>query len=772
MTPARVGGETAKFDLTLSIHEQAEGLQGRLQYNTDLFNPETITRLVGHFEMLLEGVVVNPNQPISALPILTAAAKHQLLVEWNETEKASPIDKCIHELFEQQVQSAPDATAVIFEDKQLTYRELNSRANQLAHHLKGHGVGPEARVALCMDRSLEMFVGLLGVLKTGGAYVPLEPDYPDELLRFMLEDIHTSILLTQQRFADHFCKTNARVICLDRDWETIGRESERNPGDEPATNALAYVIYTSGSTGRPKGVAVEHRQIVNYSAGIIKQLNIATGNSFAMVQPLTVDASLTVVFISLLTGGALHVIPREQALNPSELADYFSRRPIDILKIAPSHLAALQAAGRAEELMPRRWLVIGGEESRWDWIQSLRALNPDCAILNHYGPTETTVGVLTYQVQDAKPHEDYSKTPLGRPINNTQVFVLDSLLQPVPIGVPGELYVGGCSLARGYLNRPDLTAERFIPNPFADVPGERLYKTGDLCRYLVDGNVEFLGRADSQVKIRGFRIEPGEIEATLNQHPDVQQVAVVAEDDALGQKRLVAYVVPNPERAPTSINDGDWIFDVGANVDAPERLLTTEQKERSHILPLPVLRDAILSPGELRSFVSAKLAEHMVPSVFVMLESMPLTPHGKLNRRGLALPENLRADLGGTYAAPRNTIEERLAKIWAELLSLDAVGIHDNFFELGGHSLLAIQLISRIRGAFNAELPVRTLFESPRIVDLARSIDTLRQKVTGGESAPMAPASVDEDVPLSFTQERFWLLNQMDPKLSAYNGLH
>ena len=1008
----------AKFDLTLDITEGAGELRCIFDYNTYLFDASTITRMQEHFKTLLESIVAQPDCAISELPLLTATEQHRLLVGWNNTNQDHPRDKCVHHLFEEQAERTPEAVAVVFENQQLTYRELNSRANRLAHYLKRHGVGPEVLVALCVERSLEMFIGLLGVLKAEGAYVPLDPEYPEDLLKFMLDDTQTPILLTEQRFAERMPKCKAKIICVDSDRENIGRESEQNPVGRLMTNSLAYVIYTSGSTGRPKGVTVEHRQIVNYSAAILEQLNLAPGSSFAMVQPLTVDACLTVIFASQLTGGSLHVISREQSLNPSALGEYFSRRPIDFLKIAPSHLAALQASSSPDKFMPRRCLMIGGEPSRWEWAQSLQALAPDRAIINHYGPTETTVGVLTHRLQNGNPPHNYLTTPLGRPIANTQVFVLDSSLQPVPIGVTGELYIGGEGLARGYLNRPELTAEKFIPNPFSNGPGERLYKSGDLGRYLPDGNIEFLGRTDHQVKIRGFRIELGEIEAALSCHPDLREVAVLVQEDALGEKRLIAYVVPTRDRSPTiagkrryrlpngmavaqlnknetdymygeiferqaylrhgiTINDGDCIFDVGANIGlfmlfagqicknpkvysfepnpivsailsanallhghdvktfafglsnesktaaftffsgfsllsgfyadpkaekevvkafmmnqqkagvsemaelieqadnildqrflpqtfsaqlrtlssvieqeqiecidllkinvekseldvltgikegdwkkirqivlevdvrenldtilsllkshgydfvveqdvlltntdlcyvyairpSTERKLIREQNNDAHIRPLPVLKDPILSSSELRSFVSKKLPEHMVPSVFLMLEAMPLTRHGKLNRRALPVPDSFRPELAGSYVGPRNSVEETLAQFWSELLSLDRVGIHDNFFDLGGHSLLATQLISRIRNAFDVDLPVRTLFETPHIAGLAQSIETLRPEGQGSQTALISPIPSDKELPLSFTQERFWFLNQLEPNHSAYNSL-
>jgi amino acid adenylation domain-containing protein len=733
-----VGGEAAKFDLTLSIHEVPEGLEGSLQYNIDLFDAATIKRMFDHFQTLLESIVADPEQQISDLPILTQAEQRQLLVEWNDTEKDYPSDKCIHELFEAQAEQSPDAVAVAFEDQQLSYRELNARANQLAHYLQELGVGPEVLVGFCVERSLEMVIGLLGILKAGGAYVPLDPEYPKERLAFMLEDAQVSILLSQKRLIEDgrlniedryplssVLYSQMKVVCLDRDLEEIAQQSQENPTSGITSTNVAYVIYTSGSTGKPKGVTVENRQLINYSLDIIRRLEPAAGDNFAMVQPLTVDSCVTMIFPCLLTGGALHVISREKAISPSELGDYFRRWPIDFLKIAPSHLAALEASSYPEQFMPHRCLIIGGEESRWDWVRSLRALAPGSAVFNHYGPTETTVGVLMYRVHDEDPSQNYLKTPLGRPISNIQVFLLNARLQPVPIGILGELYIGGDNLARGYLNRPELTAERFVPNPFSVETGARLYRTGDRARYLPDGNIEFLGRTDHQLKIRGFRIEPGEIEAVLIQHPGVEQVIVTPWGETPEQQRLVAYVVLHQARAP--------------------------------------------SAAELRDFLKKKLPEYMVPSALTLLDVLPRTPHGKLDRKALPAPNQSRPEMEERYVAPRTPVEELLAEIWAEVLKLDKVGIHDNFFGLGGHSLLAIQVISRIREGLLAELPLRRLFETPTVAGVAEHVESARQKTAGFRALPMVSGAVDGECLLSFSQERFWFLEQLGPNNLAYH---
>jgi surfactin family lipopeptide synthetase C len=678
----------------------------KLRYDRDHFEDGAIRRMLEHMRTLLQGFVDNPEQRLLDMPLLTKIEQHQLLVEWNNTQTEYPRDQCIHTLFEAQVERTPNAFAVTFEDERLTYQELNRRANQLAHHLRALGVGPEMLVGICVERSLEMIVGLLGVLKAGAAYVPLDPVLPKERLAFMLADTQAPVLLMQQRLFERLPHHSAHLICIDTDWDTIAQESEENPASGATPENLAYVIFTSGSTGRSKGVAIEHRQLHNYLNGILERLRLPAGVSFAMVSTFAADLGNTAIFPALCTGGCLYVVSQERAADPEALADYFRRYPIDCLKIVPSHLAALLGGSQPEQILPRQRLVLGGEASGWDLVEKIQSLAPDCLILNHYGPTEATVGVTTYRVEPDHPtkqRRDIGSTtlPLGRPIANTQIYLLDAHLQPVPIGVPGELYIGGDSLARGYLNRPDLTAERFIPPPFTPSyspptsgegkgrAGARLYRTGDLARYLPDGNLDFLGRVDRQVKIRGFRIELGEIEAVLTEHPAIRE-GVVAVDTELvpgnvisgRDKRLVAYFVPTREPAP----------------------------------PL----------SELRDFLKKKLPDQMIPSAFVKLEAIPLTPNGKVDHRKLPAPMASQIKSVEDFVSPRNPTEDDLANIWAEILGLEKVGVYDNFFELGGHSLLATRVISRIREVFKVELPLRRLFETPTVMSLAEYIETVR----------------------------------------------
>ena len=699
----------AKFDLTLSIVETERGLEATFKYSADLFEPATVSRMLGHFETLLWGIVAEPDRRLSELPLLTSAERHQLLVEWNQTDRDFGGARPLHLCFEAQEELTPDAVAVVFESEELTYRELNHRANQLARHLQGLGIGPERMVGLCMERCVEMVVGLLGILKAGGAYVPLDPAYPRHRLAFMLEDTQAPVLLTQHHLLEALPPTSARVVCVDTDWESISAGSSENLGNEIQPSNLAYVLYTSGSTGQPKGVTVEHQQLWSYVQAILERLEVAPGLSFAMVQPLTVDSCLTSVFPPLCTGGAIHVISQERAADAYALADYFQRHSIDCLKIAPSHLAALHASSSlAQQIMPRRRLVIGGEVSRWDWVSRLPELNPEAMVFNHYGPTEATVGVLTYRVQ---PHQEgrHSATPLGRPLPNTRIYLLDEQGQLVPVGVPGEIYIGGANVARGFLNRPDLTAERFIPDTFRAGSG-RLYKTGDQARYLPDGNLEFLSRSDDQVKIHGFRIELKEIEAVLCQHPEVREAVVLCRRDTPEADHLVAYIVAGQ---------------VGA------------------------------SNAELRSFLGEHLPNYMVPASFVRLDALPRTPHGKVDRQALPAPESESVEQAPSYVAPRTRTEQILAGLWAQVLRLEKVGIHDNFFELGGDSILGIQIIARANQAGLRFTP-KQLFQYQTIAELARVACETR-------SVHAEQGAVTGLVPLTPIQHRFFGQHHPEP---------
>ena len=657
---------SAKFDLILFMMETEAGLVGSWQYNTDLFEAETIERMIAHFQNLLLAIVENPQQPIRDLSLLSEAERHQLLVEWNDTEIEYPSDKCIHQLFEEQVEKTPEAVAVVFESQQLSYRELNQKANQLAHHLRSLGVETETLVGICVERSVEMLIGLLGILKAGGAYVPLDPNYPAERLNYMLDDTQVSVLLTQSSLLQSLPKGSTQIVCLDRELELIEQQSQDNLEISVNGDNLAYVIYTSGSTGIPKGVEITMGSLVNYVSSLNARVNFQPNSNFALVSTLSADLGNSVIFPALLTSGCLHIISQSRIFDFQTLAEYFRTNQIDYLKIVPSHLEALSASLNPE-ILPRKAIILGGEISNADWIESIHAQRPNCQIFNHYGPTETTVGVLTYALEQENLPLKTSTLPLGKPVANTQIYILAQHLEPVPIGVTGEIYIGGDGLARGYLNREELTKERFIPNPFGT---GKLYKTGDLARYLPDGNIEYLGRIDNQVKLRGFRIELGEIEASLITHPEIRQAVVIASERLAENNRLVAYIVSESESNTSS--------------------------------------------STLRQYLLSKLPDYMVPSVFVRLESLPLTPNGKIDRKALPDPDGqLEQEI--EYVAPRNPREEIIANIFANVLQLTKVGIHDNFFELGGHSLLAIVLISRLREDLKVEIPVEEIFNSSTV---------------------------------------------------------
>jgi amino acid adenylation domain-containing protein len=713
--------EKTSYPLTVVALPGSE-LVLKILYDCCRFDTATITRMLGHLKTLLEGMVANPKQRLCELSLLTEGERQQLLEAWNETQAEYPQDRCLHQLFEAQVELTSDAIAAIFEDQQLTYQELNQRANQLAHHLQKLGVKPEVLVGICVERSLEMVVGLLGILKAGGAYVPLDPAYPKERLAFMLTDSQTPVLLTQQKLLAVLPEHQAHVICLDTDWGVTLRENEENPLSGVKSENLAYVIYTSGSTGKPKGTMIPHQGIVNYLSWCTKAYAVADGCGAPVHSSIGFDATITSLFSPLLVGQKVVLLPEEQEIE--ELSTLLcSQSNFSLIKITPAHLEMLsQLLPSSKRADQTRALIIGGEALLGKSLLFWRNNAPNTKLINEYGPTETVVGCCVYEVST---QTSLSGTiPIGRPIANTKLYILDQHLQPVPIGVPGELHIDSAGLARGYLNRPNLTQEKFIPNPFQ--PGAKLYRTGDLVRYLPDGNIEFLGRIDHQVKVRGFRIELGEIEAALAQYPGVQQAVVLAREDSPKLQRLVAYVVLNEQFTN-------------------------------------------LKSSELRDFLKKQLPGYMVPSAFVLLSALPLTPNGKADRRALPAPEATTLEGETVFVAPRTPVEEVLTNLWAEVLNLERVGIHDNFFELGGHSLLATQLISRIRDAFQVELPLRCLFESPTVAELSQCIEATHQTELERQAPPLVPVSRSEELPLSFAQARLWFLDRIAPGNYAYN---
>lgn len=653
-----------------SIQLAVTGLNLDFYYNQVDYSSSAIAQVANYFQTLLQSVVEQQDTAIQNLTILSDCGRRYLLT-LHQTTANYPSDQTIHQLFEAQVRQAPDAIAVISEQHSLTYAELNARANQLAHYLRQQGVGSEIIVGLCLERSLELIIGLLAILKAGGAFLPLDPSYPKVRLGLMLQNAQVSILLTQSTLLDSLPPTTAQILCLDIPLPPTPPSSSLP--DLPTPSSLAYVIYTSGSTGEPKGVAVEHRQLVNYVCGISDRLSLPSGSHFGLVSTIAADLGYTMLFPALCTGGCLHLISSDRATDPVAFADYCRRHPLDVLKLTPSHLAALLTSDQATDLLPRQRLLLGGEALPWTLIQQLRQLGATCQIWNHYGPTEATIGVLTAPVPDLV---DTPTAPLGQPLPNTQVYLLDEQQHPVPIGVVGEIYIGGAGVARGYLHQPQLTQETFIANPFGMEGAERLYRTGDRARYRLDGSLEFLGRRDNQVKIRGFRVELDEIEAVLRQQVGVAQAVVIARSDTSQQWQLVGYVV-------------------------------TQTAEAS----LEVLQQAL----------QTQLPTHMVPTL-VCLKTLPLLPNGKVDRQALPSPDPVQLDTP-IYVAPRTPVEITLAEIWSKLLGLSQVGIHDNFFAVGGDSILSIQMIARAH-QMGVRLTPKLIYQYPTIAELATVADT------------------------------------------------
>jgi amino acid adenylation domain-containing protein len=755
MSFARVDldSKTSKFDLTLSLRERDGKLIGFVEYSTDLFDASTIERLVGHLQTLLSGIVADPDQPIRTLPLLTEKEGHQMLVEWNDTAVDYPKDCCIHELFEAQVERTPDAVAVQFEGKQLTYRELNRRANQLAYYLRKLGVGPEKLVAICVERSLEMVVGLLGILKAGGAYVPLDPGYPRKRLQFMLQDAQVSILITQEKFVEESgwrpVLSDAegmedssrrspvlgfRLVCLDRDWPLIGQQSEENLEKRAKAQNLAYVIYTSGSTGTPKSVQIEHRSVVNCLHSIRQAVELIPSDAFLALTTISFDIAALELFLPLTTGAKLVLPSRDEVLDAKLLLDRLKECGATVMQATPSAWKLLLDAGWRSS---RNFKILcGGEVLSRSLADQL--LEGGALLWNLYGPTETTIWSTVFKVESGE-----GPVFIGRPISNTRTYVLDSHLQVVPIGVYGEIYIGGDGLARGYLNRAELTAERFIPNPFNDPPGSLLYRTGDRTRYRPDGNIEFLGRLDNQVKIRGHRIEFGEIEAVLSQHPSVKETVVVAVNDGSSDsENPKSKTRPEPSRS----------------IENPKSLVAYVVSEEEQ-----------LRIAELRNFLKQKLPEYMIPSTFVVVASLPLMPNGKVDRKRLPPPDETRPRLAGDFVAPRTEIEELVARTWVDVLKIENIGIYDNFFELGGHSLLATQIVARLREAFNRDIPLHVLFDGPTIAELAQELETIIRDGRAPELPPIVPVPRDRPLPLSMNQEHLWRLDRMMSGMHFFN---
>ena len=662
-SPLPQTNRSAKFDLTLYIEPAKDGLTGTFEYNTDLFDATTIERMAGHFQRLLEGVVENPDLHLSELSILSKEERQHLLVDCNATALDYPGDKCLHHLFEAQVDQTPDSTAVIFEDKQLTYKELNTRANQLAHHLKQLGVGPDTLVGICSERSLEMVVGLLGILKAGGAYVPLDPAFPQDRLAYMVEDAQPLVLLTQQSlFSELFNETSARVLCLDSDWPEIAKQSAWNPKNETTPTNLAYVIYTSGSTGKPKGVTIQHQTLVNFLTSMSEEPGLKSEDRLLAVTTLSFDIAGLELYLPLITGARVILASRETASDARRLGETIAETGATVMQATPATWRMLLDSGWQGH--DKLKILCGGEALPRELAN--RLMECGSSLWNMYGPTETTIWSAVHGLQSKE-----GMVPVGAPIANTQLYMLDRNYHPVPIGVYGELYIGGEGLARGYLNRPDLTAERFVPDSFSENPGVRLYRTGDKARFLADGSIEFSGRLDFQVKIRGFRIELGEIETVCVDHPAVKQAIVMAREITNGDMRLVAYIRFDSHDEPTV--------------------------------------------SELRRFLKSKLPDYMVPSMFVSMDSFPLTPNGKVDRKKLLIPAGMKTDTGHSFEPPGTDMEKLIAEVWQQVLGTNSFCVHDNFFDLGGHSLLSMKVLYHLEKRLGLRInPREIIFKNLR----------------------------------------------------------
>ena len=716
------GMPAAHHDITVVARPAAGAISGFVEYKADLFQPETIERFIGHFINILSQGLEAPNRPIRQFDLLTEPERRTILFEWNRTGGGDGRDRCFHQLFEAIVEKTPDAVAAVYGFSRLTYRELNSRTNRLAHHLRALGVGPEATVGVCMERSFEMLIALTAVLKSGGAYVPLDPAYPPERLAFMLRDSQIAVLLTQDAVTTQLPEQRALTVRLDRDWHAIEQSSELNPVRTAGPDNLAYVIYTSGSTGQPKGAMITQRGLTNYLNWAAGAYPVTEGEGSPVHSSISFDLTVTALFPSLLAGKSVFLLPQDYGVVALNTAIKDGTR-FSLIKITPSHLEVLgQQLSSDRAILHTGALIIGGEQLRYESLGVWRELAPGARLINEYGPTETVVGCCVCEVSDRAPES--GPAPIGRPIAGTQLYLLDTDLQPVPVTVSAELFIGGRGVARGYLNRPDVTAEKFVPDLFGEARGARLYRTGDVARYLPGGELEFIGRGDGQVKIRGYRIEPGEIEALLNLYPGVRESVVLAQQDAWSKSRLVAYIAAGKDGEPDA--------------------------------------------AELKSYLKRKLPEYMVPAGIVIAREFPLTPNGKIDRAALPSLELQLSRREDSAQAARTPVEEVLMGLFMSVLGVERINRDDDFFELGGHSLLATRLMIRLREIFHLNLPMRVLFEAPTVAVLARRVETA---IRAGQTTVDSPVeSVAADVmPLSFAQQRLWFLDQLEPGSAVYN---
>jgi amino acid adenylation domain-containing protein len=705
ISPQDTGNQT-RFDLEFHLWVVPEGIAGPLVYKTDLFERAMIERMLKHFQTLLEGVAANPDARLSELPLLTKDEQIQVQ-EWSTIESEYEREQCVQQLVEEQAARHPERPAVVYGEQQLSYAELNQRANQLAHYLRGRGVGLEQRVGVLLEPSPEFILAVLGILKAGGAYVPLDLEYPNPRVQFMLDDAGVELALTlrgQTELGD-----GREIFYLDNDgWELLDRESRENPDIVRSAENLAYVMYTSGSTGQPKGAGVTHRAI-NRLVRNTNYVQLDHNDRIAQVSNVSFDAATFEIWGALANGGTLVGLPKETVLSPQELKRAIAAQQISAMFLTAA-LFNQVAQGAPDAFAPMRYVLFGGEASDAQSVRRVLEHGKPEHLLNAYGPTEGTTFTTWYEVSEVA--AGARTLPIGRALSNSEVWVLDQQGQVMPVGVVGELYIGGDGLAREYLGRPELTAEKFVPHPYSSVPGARLYRTGDLVRYLGDGNIDFLKRMDHQVKIRGFRIELGEIEAVLQEYPAVRESLVVIREDTPGDKRLVAYVVADPE-------------------------------------------DKVTLVADLRSWLRERLPEYFMPALFVVLEKLPLTPNGKIDRRALPAPEYVPQLAEETLILPRTPEEERVAEIWADVLEIKPIGMKANFFDLGGHSLLATRIITRIREAFSVDVPLRVMFDSPTIAAVAAHVAKARERSGPGRIAEMVEklTHLSEDETTSLLQK-------------------
>ncbi|MBV9791150.1 MAG: amino acid adenylation domain-containing protein, partial [Chloroflexi bacterium] len=748
----RLGAQIDRFKLRLSCGEHDGQLDLALDYDAAFFTPEAAQCLVEQLQTLLSGVVAHPEQTIGQLKLLGPAQRRRVIADFNRTSLDAVTGSSFQQLFAAQAARTPDAIAVVIDGRQLSYAELNSRANQLARLLQAQGVRDNALVGIHMRPSLELIVALLGTLKAGGAYVPLDPSYPAERIQFMLDDTRVALVLTQPSLVAALPPVDA--LALDDSWSALaGQPADDLPDqDEPA--ALAYVIYTSGSTGQPKGVAIEQRAVVNFKAAMdaaVYRRYADTPLRVALNAPISFDASVQQL-ISLLSGHTLHLLPDELRRDTPSLIDYFRRERIELFNSTPTQMQALLDAGLLDTggHVPTVGLVAGEAISPALWQSLARAERT--IFYNHYGPTEATVNTTVCRITPQP------RPSIGHPLGNYQAYVLDAQLEPAAIGLVGELYLGGASLARGYLNRPALTAERFIPDPFGQIPGSRLYKTGDLARFQPDGTIEFIGRADTQVKLRGFRIELGEIETVLRQHPGVREAVAIVREDVLDYRRLVAYVVEEQKNKEQR----------------------NKEQEETEIPPRLPQRERGLGGEGLRAFLADRLPEYMIPSAFVFLQALPLTPSGKLDRKALPAPDSDRHALSASYVAPRTPLEVTLAEIWSQALGVDQVGIDDSYIALGGDSIRSIQMQTLAR-EHQLQFSLQQLFQHRTIRNLAEAIASQQQETAQGSSQPFSlvsaadrerlPADAEDAYPLSMMQEGVVYHSEYSPDGSMYQNL-